>query len=306
VLLLAVPAVALTLVTLAAFFGRWSWLLDVLANFRPQYVVVLGAMAAILFLGRWRKTAGIALAGALVNAVVVVPLFWGGGTTVPPEEPLTVLSFNLRASNDRFGDVVEYIRSVDADVVFLHEVSRPWEVAIESAGLGYQVTKSRSEELIFGTLVLSQSGDEVTSFGFTLEGARAVEVIHDGVAMLGIHTLAPTTEERSGLRNAQLEFAGEWASEQERAHLVTGDFNSTPWTYGFRRLQSTTGLRNSQRGFGIEASFPTVSFFAFRVPIDHLLHSEELVVTDRRLGPALGSDHFPLIVDLWVPGSVEE
>jgi endonuclease/exonuclease/phosphatase (EEP) superfamily protein YafD len=35
-----------------------------------------------------------------------------------------------------------------------------------------------------------------------------------------------------------------------------------------------------------------------RVPIDHLLHSDTLSVVDRRLGPAMGSDHFPLIVDL--------
>jgi endonuclease/exonuclease/phosphatase (EEP) superfamily protein YafD len=37
-----------------------------------------------------------------------------------------------------------------------------------------------------------------------------------------------------------------------------------------------------------------------RVPIDHLVHSPVLEVTDRRLGPDLGSDHFPLLVDLQV------
>jgi endonuclease/exonuclease/phosphatase (EEP) superfamily protein YafD len=34
------------------------------------------------------------------------------------------------------------------------------------------------------------------------------------------------------------------------------------------------------------------------VPIDHLLHGQALEVVDRRLGPALGSDHFLLVVDL--------
>src|SRR5680860_408645 len=131
-ILLAIPAVALVVVSVAAFFGRWSWVLDVLANFRPQYVVVLLAFAALLFLGRWRRTAAVAVGWALLNAAVVAPLFLGGGTTIPPEEPLRVLSFTLKASNDRFGEVVSYVRQVDADVVFLHEVSRPWEVAVES------------------------------------------------------------------------------------------------------------------------------------------------------------------------------
>lgn len=299
---LAIPTVGLALVSVAAFFGRWSWILDVLANFRPQYVVALLAAAALLVLGRWRKTATVALAAALINAVVVVPLFVGAGTTIPPERPLRVLSFNLKASNDRFGEVVSYIRSTDADVVFLHEASRPWEVAVESSDLGYEITLSRSQELIFGTLVLTRPGAEVTSFGFTTGGPRAVEVRFDSVAMLGIHPLAPTTEERSALRNAQLAFAGNWANSQAGNRIVVGDFNSTPWSYAFRRLQDETGLHNSQEGFGLEASFPAASFFAFRVPIDHLLHSDDLVVSDRRLGPAMGSDHFPLVVDLWAPG----
>jgi endonuclease/exonuclease/phosphatase (EEP) superfamily protein YafD len=38
------------------------------------------------------------------------------------------------------------------------------------------------------------------------------------------------------------------------------------------------------------------------VPIDHLLHSEALVAYDRQLGPELGSDHLPLVVDLAIEG----
>src|SRR5690606_21666962 len=130
------------------------------------------------------------------------------------EPDLRVMSFNLRSDNEQFGEVIGFIRQMDPDVVFLHEASRPWELAIEAAALNYEVTRSRSSELLFGTLVLSRPGDAVTSYGFTLQGARAVEVIHDGMAVLGTHPLAPTTSERSALRNAQLEFAADWSIEQ--------------------------------------------------------------------------------------------
>ncbi len=79
-----------------------------------------------------------------------------------------------------------------------------------------------------------------------------------------------------------------------------GDFNATPWSYPFRRLVGETDLTNSQRGFGLDASFPADNSVLIRVPIDHLLHNDGLVVIDRRLGPPLGSDHFPLVVDLAV------
>lgn len=301
-IVVAVPAVVLAVVSVAAFFGQWSWVLDVAANFRVQYAIALIALAALLIVRGWKKTALVATLGVLVNLVVIVPLFIGRGATIPPENPIRVMSFNLYDSNEKFAAVISFIRQESPDVVFLHEASLPWEVAIESADLGYEITKSRSQELIFGTLVLTRPGDEVTSFGFTTGGARAVEVIHDDVAILGVHALSPTDAERAALRNAQLAFAADWADRQEGPHIVTGDFNATPWSYPFRRLVASTGLRNSQAGFGIEASFPTTWFFALRVPIDHLLYSDRLAVADRRLGPALGSDHFPLVVDLWVPG----
>ncbi|HEX2154932.1 MAG TPA: endonuclease/exonuclease/phosphatase family protein [Acidimicrobiia bacterium] len=301
-ILLAIPAVALTIVSIAAFFGRWSWFLDVLANFRVQYAAVLLVMALFLAAGRWFRACLIVLVGALVNAVVIVPLYLGGGeTSAAVDDPLRILSFNLLSSNERFGEVVAYIREVDPDIVFLHEASRPWEMAMSGAGLDYEVTRSRSDDLIFGTLVLSRPGDPVTSFGFTVGGPRAVEVNHAGVAVLGIHPVAPTTAERSALRNAQMEFAGEWSDQQAGPHVVVGDFNATPWSYPFRRILRDTELVNSQRGFGIQPTFPAYNPFLIRVPIDHLLHSPDLEVIERRLGPPLGSDHFPVVVELIAP-----
>jgi endonuclease/exonuclease/phosphatase (EEP) superfamily protein YafD len=301
VILIAIPAVVLAVVSVLAFFGQLSWMLDVVASFRVQLALLLLVLACLLMIGRWRRTAAVAVAGLLLNAVVIAPLFFGGGAALPPEEPLTVLSFNLWGSNDHFGEVISYIRQHDPEVVFLHEASRPWEVAMQSSGLDYEVTQSRSQELIYGTLVLTRPGNEVTSFGFTTGGARAVEVIHDGVAFLGIHPLAPTTAERAALRDAQIAFAAGWAVEQTGPHAVVGDFNATPWSRPFRELMATADLRNSQKGFGIEASFPTTAFFALRIPIDHLVHSPELVVADRVLGPPMGSDHNPLLVELWRP-----
>lgn len=301
-ILLAIPAYLLALVTVAAFFGRWSWVLDVLANFRVQYAFALILMAIFLAAGRWGRSAAIVAVAAIVNLAVIIPLYFGEGKTLPPEDPVRVLSYNLLSSNERFGDVAAYIRELDPDVVFLHEASRPWEVAMEAADLGYVVTRSRSPELIFGTLVLSREGDRVTSFGFTLGGPRAVEVIHDGVAFLGVHPLAPTSAERSALRNAQIDFAAEWSNQQQGPNVVVGDFNATPWSYPVRHLLAQTELRNSQSGFGVQASFPASGNFLIRVPIDHLFHSPDLAVVDRVLGPPMGSDHYPLVVDLWLPG----
>ncbi len=305
-LFLAIPAGALAAASLLAFGGRWVWWLDVLANFRPQYVVSLVVLGLLLMVSRWRKTGYAVLAAAAINLVAVGPLYVGSpeiGEAAAPS--IRVMSFNLLSSNESYAEVIEHIRVMDPDVVFLHEASRPWEVAMESSGLDHAVIRPRSTQLIFGTLVLLRAdAPEIVTFGFAEAQPRAVSITYrprgwpEPVSILSTHPLAPTDEDRASLRDAQLGFASDWAAGRDGAIVVVGDFNATPWSWPFRRLMADTDLRNSQIGFGLQPSYPTTSAFVLRVPIDHLLHSEDLIVLDRRLGPALGSDHFPLTVDL--------
>ena len=179
---------------------------------------------------------------------------------------------------------------------------------MDSADFDYQMIKGRSDNLIFGTLVLVRDEVDAVSFGFAEGQPRAIALSYqpDGwpvpVKVLSSHPLAPTTAERASLRDAQLAFAAKWAGEQEGAFIVVGDLNASPWSWPFRRLVSEGSLRNSQIGFGLQPSVPASSNVVLRVPIDHLLHSEMLRVQDRRLGAPLGSDHFPLIVDLGYAG----
>ena len=296
--------------SLAAFLGRWIWWLDVLANFRAQFVVGLAVFGLIITMSKWRKTGYAVLGVALINLLVVLPLYIGSPTPATVEAPsIRVMSFNLLSTNESYSDVIEYIESVDPDLVLLHEASRPWEVAMESAGLDYEIVRPRSEELIFGTLILLKGETvEAVSYGYAAASPRAVELNYTPVgwatplSVLGTHPLAPTDQERADLRDAQLGFAGEWASSQDGAFIVVGDFNATPWSWPFRRLMASADLTNSQNGFGLQPSFPAESNLLLRVPIDHLVHSSALEVIDRDLGPALGSDHFPLLVDLQLAG----
>jgi endonuclease/exonuclease/phosphatase (EEP) superfamily protein YafD len=311
VILVAIPAVALAVVTLGAFFGRWVWWLDVLANFRAQYVVALAVLGLVVAMSKWRKTGYAILGVALVNLVVVLPLYIGSPADARADaDNIRVMTFNLLSENQQYSDVIDYIRTVDPDLVLLHEASRPWEVAIDSADIDYEVVRARSDDLIFGTLVLIR-GEDVTavSHGFAAGAARAVALDFTPhgwdtpLAVLGTHPLAPTDQERADLRDAQLGFAGEWAAAQTGAFIVVGDFNATPWSWPFRRLMGSAELENSQSGFGLQPTYASTSNLLLRIPIDHLVHSPALEVIGRQLGPALGSDHFPLVIDLQVTSS---
>ena len=308
--LLVIPAVLIAVISLASFAGGWVWWLDVLANFRAQYVAVLAVLGLVILASRWRRT-GLAILGvALLNGVFVAPLFVGSpGEPVAGAPEMRVMSFNLLSTNESYNEVIEYIDATTPDIVLLHESSRPWEVAMESSDLDYEIVRGRSDNLIFGTLVLARQTVDATSFGFAEGDGRAIALSYQPegwpapVKVLSSHPVAPTSGDRAALRDAQLEFAADWASQQEGAYLVVGDLNASPWSSPFATLLGDGRMRNSQLGFGLQPSFSADTIFLLRVPIDHLLHSQDLRVRDRRLGPAMGSDHFPLVVDLqYAPG----
>jgi endonuclease/exonuclease/phosphatase (EEP) superfamily protein YafD len=302
-LLLAVPAVIVAAGSALSFFGSMWWPLDLAANFRPHFAVALLIMGLVLFLAARRRFGTVVLISGLVNATAVVPLFVApapGGE--PLGQTLTVMSFNVNGLNDRYSEVIQYIRDESPDVVFVHEATFLWEDALEEAELPYRVEPGREEPLDFGTMALVPPAAGFRTFGFATSAPRAVEVTvalgESEVRILGTHPLSPSTERRARLRDAQLGFARDWSAESGGRRVVAGDLNATPWSQAFRRLLKGGGLVNSQRGYGLELTFPSGSSPLLQVPIDHVLHSDGFQVIDRRLGPPLGSDHLPVVVEL--------
>jgi endonuclease/exonuclease/phosphatase (EEP) superfamily protein YafD len=297
-ILVAGASVLLAVASLAAYFGRLSWVLDNLASFRPQMTAGLALSTLFLFVGRWPRTATVVGMVMLINLATLLPLFIASPSATGASE-VRILSFNLLSDNENFDEVIEYIGETKPDLVVLHEASLPWEEAIAEAGLGYDITITKHDNDIFGSLVLAPPGAEVESFGFRIADPRAVEIrMPAGLTVLAIHPLSPSTNRRAGLRDQQLEFAGQWVTEQSTPVVVVGDFNAGPFNYPYRRLRAATGLKDSIRGYGLENSYPVAAPPILRVSIDHLLYSEGVAILGRTLGPALGSDHFPLLIDL--------
>ena len=79
---------------------------------------------------------------------------------------------------------------------------------------------------------------------------------------------------------------------------VCGDFNTVPWSGPFRHLASRSGMTDLYGdGAWSGYSWPTWTS-VLRVPLDNCLVSGGVAVTGHRHGPDIGSDHFPLVVDL--------
>ncbi len=299
---IGIVGAAAALLTVVAFFGRWWWGFDVVSSFRPQYLAVLAASGLALgAVASWPVGLALLLA-AVPNLAVVVPLYLASGPAAAPDAPtLEIVSFNVQASNRQKAEIMAWVHEEDADLAFIIESSFEWEDAAERAGIPYTIAERVPIGRVFGLTLLVRDGVEVESRQLLVGDRGAVEVTtrlgDTPVSVLAIHPRSPVSKARADKRNQYLQLVTTWARDQEGPVVVIGDFNATPWSSSFRRLTAGARLRNSQVGYGLQPSFPS-GWGPLMIPIDHALHSPELAIVDRRTGPALGSDHRPLIVSV--------
>ena len=196
------------------------------------------------------------------------------------------------------------VRDVDADVLVFQEVNDRWcEALLEIAG-GYPYTVSRPPAQRIGIEVFSRFPivhNEYVSVAGRVTLHMRLDVNGTPVSLLCTHPPHPLTPSGFRLRNDQLADATRAASERTTPLVLMGDLNTTMWSPWFRRLVADTGLENARHGWGILPSWPAMLPAFMRIPIDHCLVSDELKVAGCRLGPKIGSDHLPVIVDLVVP-----
>lgn len=288
--------------TVAGFLGDAWWGFDLAANLRPQYALALVLLTGGASLARWWDIAAVSLVGVAVNAAVIVPLF----VDVPPPpvadaDRLHVMSLNVKISGSEAPAVVEHIRETSPDLVFFYSTTDSWSEAMRNADLPHEVLVSRPPGRDLEITVLSRDPDlrwQIRRWGES-NRSQAVQVttaLGDGpVHVLGTHPVSPVGTERTARRNRLLRGVADWAAGEEDPVVVVGDLNATPWSHGLRTLLDEGDLVNSQRGYGVAATWPAVAG-PLGVPIDHALLSPELTVVQRFLGPGLGSSHRALHV----------
>lgn len=287
--------------TVFGFLGRFSWFLDLFSHFRVQYALGLSVLGLLLLVGRRRTTAVAFFVFAGINLSVILPLYFGGQAPLPKD--IHTLRAMLLNVNTRLGDpqrVKQAIQGIDPDILVLEEISSQWmtDLAWLARSHAHCVVQPRDDNFgigLFSKLPLDEQ--EIVYIG-DADVPSILATVDAGYARLRViatHPLPPGSAEYSRWRNDQLDRIPDYV-RLDLPVILLGDLNITPWNYHFRRLLNRTGLLDSSKGQGVQPTWPNWSFF-FRIPIDHCLHSHDVIVCRREVGPDVGSDHYPVIVD---------
>ena len=298
-LLLSVLTVALS--------QSW-WVFDLTTHFRPHYVTAALLLALLaLILGR-RRLALLAVVLAFPHLVTLDSLVRVESARAAAPggsgQSLTLLTANLLRGNRERAASVEQILALNPDVVVLQEGVGSWRSDLEKLIPRYPyrspVELSQEDRVhLFSRVPLR--GVQV----FFPVGRRYpylyAELDLDGQAMhlLALHAPLPMSGSLSRLRNDYLRALARHAAALEGPVVMAGDFNITPWSPYFLDLVADSGLRDSAQGRGWLPTWPTWLPLA-GIPIDHVLVSPEVTVSELTRARPAGSDHYPLIAELTI------
>ncbi|MDP3174511.1 MAG: endonuclease/exonuclease/phosphatase family protein [Phenylobacterium sp.] len=291
---------------LAAQGGRWSASLDALAHFAPFWLAgALGVVAAGVVLARGALRGALVvlgLVGALAAGSLMAPEYLrDAGPHADAKAPLQLklLQFNVWWFNADVERTADWIAAQNADVIVLEEARASFRDALLRRGHyhvscdGCSVTiLTRAQPVAWGGLPGPWPSPAMTYVTFaTAQGPFTV---------FGVHLSWPTS---NGLQQRQGANLGKVLSTYPRSSLiVSGDFNSTPWSFTRRRMDRDLGLiRRTRAVFSWPARDVTGQVakvpFPF-LPIDHVYAGREWRTVSVKRGPRLGSDHYPVIVTL--------
>ena len=307
--MVGLPATAATLLSMA---GSWWWVLDLFSHFRWYYTWALGLAVCLSLIVRHKWALLVLLGPLVINGLMIAPLYMSSsGTSGAPSSGslLRLLHINVHTSNQQYQAVIDYVNRGGADLVFLQEVNAKWIAEVKTKVDDYRVDVSVPRQDNFGIalLVANRLGEgisvkqtQVTYLGDPHAGVPAIEVAlqwHDRqVSVLSLHTLPPVSRRYSIIRDRQLAAVAGWAGRRPGSVVLIGDLNTTAWSSVYRALATDTGWVDSQWGRHYQPTFP--AHLPIKIPIDHCLHSGDLMTIERVIGPAVGSDHLPLAVTL--------
>jgi len=224
----------------------------------------------------------------------------------PTVPRLRVLITNVKMENDCHDLVLDTIRQADPDVVLAVETNERWVRALQPLAREYPYTVRRPQDNWYGLILLSRLRlidpevrylvqDDIPSVHTIVQLADGSEVhLH------GLHPRPPEPirDQDSAPRDAELVVMARMIKEAgPRPTIVAGDLNDVAWSPTSELFLRLSGLVDPRIGRGMFNSFDATNPL-FRYPLDHVFHSTHFRLVElRRLGK-VGSDHFPMLVEL--------
>lgn len=291
------------------YFSKQWWIFELATHFYVQYTIILFGSAIIFSMMKKWKTAILFTLIIIFQLCCILPDFFSP-STVPKTQTskLRLVSYNLLRSNNHYSKALSFLEKTDSDFILLLEVTPEWEKALLPLKTLYPYQKGLSRLDSFGIWLFSRHSfvsAEILYFGKNVKNSLPsiiVEIQHEQqkFTIIGTHPLPPRTYDYAFNRNVQLQKLSQKIATMSKPIVVAGDLNVTPWSPYFIDFLHISKLKDTRKGYGLQASWPSSAFLLW-IPIDHCLVSSDIKIHRRFVGVNCGSDHYPIIIDFSLP-----
>ena len=219
-------------------------------------------------------------------------------------ETLSVMVANVLMSNRQSEALLGLVRDRRPDVLFCVETDGWWADQLASLEDEFPHWVKEPLDNTYGLLLASRRPllepevRHLLDSGVPSVRAR-VQLGEDEVELHCLHPKPPYPDESktTATRDAEILIVGREIGEHDNPTVVAGDLNDVAWSRTTCLFQRVSGLLDPRIGRGMFSTFHARIPF-MRWPLDHVFHSEHFAIDSLERLPAIGSDHFPILVCL--------
>jgi endonuclease/exonuclease/phosphatase (EEP) superfamily protein YafD len=311
------------LATVLPFIRRGWWWVRMCDFPRLQlFVLGLAVLAALLALGPESATswlAGTALAAAVIyQGYLILPYtpLWpveALASSIPePERKVRLLIANVLFRNRHADGLLRQVRATDPDVLLAVETDPFWVDALACLESRFPHRIECPQDNAYGMLLLSKLELRDAKVRYLLDGDVPSIVVRmglrcgDEIDFYALHPRPPHAFQASTDRDAEILVVGREIRERDEPAIVAGDLNDVAWSHITRLFRRLSDMLDPRIGRGLYATF-NARRPLLRWPLDHIFFTEDFrVVRLERMG-FIGSDHFPILVELsYEPEAADE
>lgn len=220
-----------------------------------------------------------------------------------PGDRISLLVLNVLQSNRNYRAALDLIAAKAPDLVLLLETDAGWQAAMAPLRAHYPHRVEHPQDNTYGLLFYSHLPLRDPTIRFLLQedvpSLRTTVVLPSGepITFYGLHPRPPHPGHSSAPRDAELVVVAREVAKTKDSTIVAGDLNDVAWSHTNRLFQNISGLLDPRQGRGLFSTFHAQYPFA-RWPLDHIFFSEHFLLSDMQRLNDVGSDHFPIWVDL--------
>ena len=223
------------------------------------------------------------------------------------DDPSTIrlVISNVEEENDQFERWRDVVGAADPDILIVLETDKRWVDAATPLFDRYPHRVIQPQDNWYGMMMLSRLPIREHRLRFLIQddipSIDAKIELDDGrlIRVIAVHPRPPEPLRGNDAtaRDAELTLWGKELADETQPAIIGGDLNDVAWSSTTRLFMRTSGMLDPRRGRGLFNTFHAGHWY-LRYPLDHVFHSPHFTVSEIRRLPFIGSDHFPILIDL--------